>query len=202
MPFGLAFGALTSQANLTLWQATAFSVLVFSGSAQFAAVDVLRQGGTVVAAVIAGLMLNLRSLSFGIALAPSLRGPIWKRALQSHLIIDESAAVALSLSDHIARVRAVVFTGSVMFTAWNIATIAGRAIAGANGDLVSSFGLDATVPAAFLALLWPRLADYRQRRVAIVSMLIAVLGVPLLPRGLPIVISSAAAVAGLGSTRT
>ena len=50
------------------------SALLFAGSAQFAATAVLGAGGGVVAAIAAGILLNLRYVPMGIALAPSLRG--------------------------------------------------------------------------------------------------------------------------------
>ena len=47
-------------------------------------------------------------------------------------------------------------------------------------------GNDAAGPAAFLALLWPRLHHRDQRAVAIVGAAIAVALVPLAPPGVPI----------------
>ena len=93
VPFGLAFGVAADEAGLSTFEAAGFSVLVFTGSAQFAAVTVLGDNGTVVAAVLAGLLLNLRSLAFGMAMAPALRGSLWWRALVAQLMIDEAAAV-------------------------------------------------------------------------------------------------------------
>ena len=40
-PFGIVFGAAASTAGLTLLEAIGFSVFVFGGSSQFAAVEVL-----------------------------------------------------------------------------------------------------------------------------------------------------------------
>ena len=50
------------------------SALLFAGSAQFAATAVLAAGGGAAAAIAAGILLNLRYVPMGIALAPSLRG--------------------------------------------------------------------------------------------------------------------------------
>jgi predicted branched-subunit amino acid permease len=93
-PFGVVFGVACADAGLSWLDAAGFSTLTFAGSAQFAAVDVLGDGGTAAAAIGAGLLLNLRSLAFGVVLAPVLDGPWWKRAAMSQLVIDESTAVA------------------------------------------------------------------------------------------------------------
>ena len=91
-PFGAAFGALCTEAGLGTWEALGFSSFVFGGSSQFAAVTVLAEGGTIIAAVVAGLLLNLRSLGFGVVMAPSLQGSLLWRALTSQLMIDEATA--------------------------------------------------------------------------------------------------------------
>ncbi|MBX6768646.1 MAG: branched-chain amino acid ABC transporter permease, partial [Actinomadura rubrobrunea] len=60
------------------------------------------------------------------------------------------------------------------------------------------FGLDAVGPAAFLALLWPRLtAGGAERRVAAGAAVIAVAATPLLPAGVPIMLAAAAALPAL-----
>ena len=79
IPFGVAFGIASADAGLTAWQASAFSLLVFAGSAQFAAVEVIGDGGSALATITAGLVLNLRSLALGVAMTPALTGPWWKR---------------------------------------------------------------------------------------------------------------------------
>ncbi len=47
-PFGVVFGAAAATAGLSLLQAMGFSALVFGGSSQFAAVEILGDGGSVV----------------------------------------------------------------------------------------------------------------------------------------------------------
>lgn len=47
-------------------------------------------------------------------------------------------------------------------------------------------GIDATIPAAFLALLWPRLLDSTQRAVALLGAITALLLSPIVPPGVPL----------------
>jgi predicted branched-subunit amino acid permease len=61
-----------------------------------------------------------------------------------------------------------------------------------------TFGLDAAVPAAFLALLWPRLDDAINRAVAVGGAALATALVPFLPPGMPVLAAAPIAlVAGL-----
>lgn len=192
VPFGLAFGVLCSQAGLAWWEAVGFSAIVFTGSAQFAAVGVLGDGGTVSAAVGAGVLLNLRSLAFGLAMAPSLRGSLGFRLVASQLMIDEAMAVG-SVATTPARRRYGYFAGGLaVFALWNLSTLLGAVLAAGAGDLVTTFGIDATIPASFLALVWPRLRERRQLRTALAGAIIALAVAPVAPPGIPIL------VAGLG----
>ena len=188
-PFGVVFGVACADAGLSWLDAAGFSTLTFAGSAQFAAVDVLGDGGTAAAAVGAGLLLNLRSLAFGIVLAPSLDGPWWKRAAMSQLVIDESTAVATAQTDPRWRRFGFLAGGISVFVLWNLCTLLGFALASSGDDFVTDWGLDAAAPAAFLALLWPRLvgpAGSTGRRIAGVGALIAAITTPFAPPGVPI----------------
>ncbi|MCP4227795.1 MAG: AzlC family ABC transporter permease [Actinomycetia bacterium] len=192
VPFGVAFGVAADQAGLRVIEAVGFSALVFTGSAQFAAVSVLADGGTVAAAIISGLLLNLRSLAFGIVMAPALRGPIWWRALASQLMIDESMAVASAQQERRWQRYGFLAGGLGVFVFWNTSTLLGASVLSSSDDLIERAGIDATIPAAFLALLWPRLVDRTQRLVALLGAGIALLTAPLLPPGLPIIAAAAA----------
>ncbi len=76
---------------------------------------------------------------------------------------------------------------------WNVGTLIGALGAGAIGD-PRLFGLDAAAAAAFLALLWPRLALREARVVAIVAALVTVMLIPLVSPGLPVLASALVAV--------
>jgi len=58
--FGASFGVLAVAAHLPAWSVVLMSALVFAGSAQFAALGVIAAGGSVLAAIFAGALLNLR----------------------------------------------------------------------------------------------------------------------------------------------
>lgn len=194
-PFGVVFGAAAATAGLGLIEAIGFSVLVFAGSAQFAAVEILGDGGSVAAAVIAGLLLNVRSLAFGVIMAPALTGALWKRALMSQLMIDEATAVGVAATEPRDRRYGYLAGGLGVFVVWNLTTVLGFVVFSNAGDLISDLGLDVAGPAAFLALLWPRLADRRQLATAIAGAGLAIALIPLAPPGVPILVSMSGVVA-------
>jgi predicted branched-subunit amino acid permease len=187
---GVSFGAIAVAAGLPGWVVAASSVLVFAGGAQFLAVGLIAAGNPL-AAVFAGLLLNARHLPFGMAIADSIGGGWGTRLLGSHLMVDESVAFALAQPDPGARRRAYWLTGAALFVAWNIGTLAGIALGERAGD-PAALGLDAAFPAGLIALLLPSLRDRDTRLVATLGATIAVLGTPLLPAGLPVLLSLAA----------
>jgi predicted branched-subunit amino acid permease len=187
---GVSFGAIAVAAGLPGWVVAASSVLVFAGGAQFLAVGLIAAGNPL-AAVFAGLLLNARHLPFGMAIADSIGGGWGTRLLGSHLMVDESVAFALAQPDPGARRRAYWLTGAALFVAWNTGTLAGIALGERAGD-PAALGLDAAFPAGLIALLLPSLRDRDTRLVATLGATIAVLGTPLLPAGLPVLLSLAA----------
>ncbi|NTX12160.1 AzlC family ABC transporter permease [Myxococcus sp. CA056] len=199
---GVSFGALAVAAGLSVWMALFMSVVVFAGGAQFVAVGMVAAGATPVAAVFAGLLLNARHLPFGMAVADVL-GKRWPmRLLGAHLMVDESVAFALAQREPARKRAAYWLCGGMLFVAWNLGVVvggwAGRAVG--NPELL---GLDAAFPASMLALLLPSLLPPKEadapdaaksratkaRRVALVGALIALVATPLLPAGVPVLLS-------------
>ena len=79
---GVAFGLL-ARPVLGAIPAIVMSIVVFAGSAQLTAVSVLGAGGSGGAAVLAGLLLNVRFLPMGVAAASVFRGGPLRRALEA-----------------------------------------------------------------------------------------------------------------------
>ncbi len=194
---GLSFGAIAVASGLPGWAVIAMSTIVFAGGSQFMAVSMLVAGNPV-AAVLGGLLLNARHFPFGMAVADVL-GARWRtRLVGSHVLIDESVAFALAQPDARLRRQAYWMTGLTLFVCWNAGTIAGLLLGNAVGD-PAAIGLDAAFPAGLLALILPSLRDPAARRVAIAGAVVAVAATPLLPAGLPVLLSLVGLVAaGVG----
>lgn len=201
--YGLSFGALATASGLDVDQACALSVLTFSGGSQFALIGVLGAGGSVASGSTSALLLGARNMLYGVRLAPLLRLRGLSRAAGAQLVIDESTAVALGHEDRGERAGRLGFwaTGLAVFVLWNLTTLVGALAGTAIGD-PRDLGLDAAVPAAFVALLWPRLRGRTPRVLAAVAAVSALLVVPVVPAGVPVLVAAAVAVAvGVAGTR-
>jgi 4-azaleucine resistance transporter AzlC len=199
---GASFGAISVSGGLASWVPVAMSLLVFAGGAQFAAVGVVLAGGSPVAAVVAGLVLNARHLPFGFAVADVLDGRWWTRVLGAHVMIDESVAFALGQRDRQRRRAAFWICGLLLFASWNVAVLLGTLAGHAIGD-TDAFGLDAAFPTVLLALVLPTLREDRGAlRAALAGGVVAVALTPVLPAGLPVLFALAGLVLAGRSTRT
>ena len=172
------------------------SAVLFAGSAHCAATAVLAAGGGALAAIAAGVLLNLRYWPMGIALAPSLRGGAWRRALTGQAMIDFSWAAA---SRGGGRFDPAFMVGATLpsYPCW----VGGTAIGVFAGDLIgdpANLGLDALFPAFFLCLLVE--GELRPGPPAVAAglgSLIALALIPFTPAGVPVIAASAAALLGL-----
>lgn len=188
--YGISFGALAIAAGFTVWQAVALSALMFTGGSQFAYIGVIDAGGSALAAAAAALLLGARNSVYAMALAPVLQLRGFRKVIGAQVTIDESFAMATGVqSEAEPRAARTAFwtTGIAVFIGWNVFTLAGAAGAASLGD-PAKWGLDAMVPAAFLALLWPRLQNRRAVAIALVAAGIAVILMPVTPAGVPIIL--------------
>ena len=182
--FGLSYGAIAVASGFTVLQTCALSALMFTGASQFALVGVIGGGGSLVAGALTALLLGGRNALYGLRLSSLLRVRGARRAVAAQFVIDESAAMG------IARGRAGFWaTGLAVFACWNAGTAAG-ALGGEALSDPSAFGLDAAAPAAFLALLAPRLTGRSAQTTALAAAAAALIAAPLTPAGVPVLVAA------------
>lgn len=191
--YGVSFGALAIAAGLDLWQTMALSLLMFTGGSQFAFIGVVGAGGAGGAAVATAGLLGARNALYGAALAPLVAGGGPRRWAAAQLTIDESMAVATAQPDTRSASTGFWWTGLGVYVLWNAFTVVGAAVGDALGD-PARWGLDAAAAAAFLGLLWPRLARREARLVAACAVVLSLLLTPAVPPGLPVLAAAAVAV--------
>ena len=182
---GVSFGAIAVAGGLAWWVPVLMSLVVFAGGSQFAATSVVLAGGSPVAAVAAGALLNTRLVPYGFAVA-GITGRNWRTRLTgAQLTTDESVAFALRETGEGQARRAFWACGATLYVAWNAAVVLG-VLAGTAIRNTAAAGLDAMFPAVLLALALPALADNRTRAAAAAGAAVAVALTPVLPAGMPV----------------
>jgi 4-azaleucine resistance transporter AzlC len=194
--FGASFGVLAVSAGASVAQATAMSLLIFTGASQMSAVSVIAAGGSTASAFGGALLLAGRNAVYGLAMAPVLRGH--HRAAQwlgAQWVIDETTAMVTAERDPHMRRIAFWISGSILYTSWCLGTFLG-ALVGANID-PNAFGLDAAFPVLFVAMIAGHLRTREGRRAAAFGGVVTVALAPVLPVGLPILVAALGMLFGL-----
>jgi predicted branched-subunit amino acid permease len=220
----VSFGATSVGGGLPWWVPVALSVLVFAGGAQIAAVGVVLAGGSPVAAVLAGAVLNTRLFPYGFAVADVVRSPDnggvagadadggagslgarggrqwgvlaagWLRRLAGTHLITDESVAFALRQSDPARRRSAFWACGVGLFVFWNLSVLLGVALGSAVRNTNAFGLDATFPAVMLALAVPTLTSRPTRLAAGAGAVIAVALTPVLPAGLPLL----AALGGLG----
>ncbi|MEW9123436.1 MAG: AzlC family ABC transporter permease [Thermotaleaceae bacterium] len=154
--YGISYGVLATQANLGMAITVLMSLLVFSGSVQMVVVAMLTVGASLASILFTIVLLNLRNLLYGAALAEGILPAKKWRWLLAYGVSDEPFVLGS------ARFKKYgpdplyfgVITGT-FYVAWVFSTLMGTLI----GNQVDpqKWGLDLAFPITFVALLIPSL---------------------------------------------
>ena len=181
IPFGLVFGIAAGDAGLDVVTTEAFSIMIFAGAAQLAAVDLLARDAAVWVAATTALVINLRMLMYGASLAPYIRGtPGWARATSAYLLTDQTYAVTVVAADDLddPHRRLAYFTGAgvTLWVTWQTCSVVGLLVGAAIPDTLP---LPLVIPLVFLALLPPAVRDRPGVVAAVVGGAVATLALDL-----------------------
>ncbi len=190
----ISFGISARAAGVPGLAAIAMSALLYAGSAQFAAVAILAQGGSVVAAVVAAALMNARYVAMGIAIGPSLKGGRMRRALEGQAVVDASWALANRGEGRFDR-HTLFGSSAPQYLTWVGGTVVG-VLAGGVLPPAEDLGIDAIFPAFFLALLMSEVKTREAGAVAVGGAAVAIALGLLAPAGVGILAASLVAFAG------
>jgi 4-azaleucine resistance transporter AzlC len=200
VPIGLAYGVLGRAAGVPVWAIVLMSLVVYAGSAQFLAVSLLGQGVAAAAIVTTTLLVNLRHVLYGSALAPRLEGMNRRRlAWVAAELTDESFVVATgSARAKGTRLTFPFMTGlqGVAQISWVTGSVLGALAASFITD-PARYGLDFALVAMFLGLLALQMRERRDVAVACVAGVVS-LGLTLLGVGTTGVILATLIASGVG----
>jgi len=185
--YALSFGAISVTSGLSILQTCALSLLMFTGASQFAFVGVIGAGGSPWAGAATAALLGSRNALYGVRLSSLLEVVGVRRFVAAQFVIDESTAMAIARETRPEARLGFWSTGIAIFILWNLGTLIGALATHALPD-PRVLGFDAAPPAAFLALLAPRLRSREPLAIALAAALIAVVCLPFVPAGVPLLI--------------
>lgn len=192
----VTFGATARELGWGTLAPVVASVVVFSGSAQFALLTALGGGGGLPTAVASAALINARFAPMGVAVAPSLKGNRLRRAAEGQAVVDGSF-VAAHLGGGVFDRERMIGATAVQFVAWVAGTVVGVLLAPPE-ELTRALGLDVVFPGFFFLLLLDEIRHSR-RATAAAGLGAAIAGglAFVAPAGLALLGSSVAALIGL-----
>lgn len=181
IPFGLLAGIAALEADLPAWMASVFSVGVFAGASQLAALELLADDASAVVVIGTILVINARMLMYSASLAPAMADePRGRRAVMAYFMTDQTYALTISKLDrepaHPHRFAYYLSGGLLLWVSWQVFTIVG-ALAGR--VIPPDIPIEFAVPMVFAALLVPAVKDRPTLAAALTSAVVATLGRPL-----------------------
>ncbi|MGC7871179.1 AzlC family ABC transporter permease [Desulfosporosinus sp. SYSU MS00001] len=161
VPFGITCGIMGLTTKMSGVETISMSVFVFAGASQFIGITMLGAGITGSGMIIlTTLLVNMRHLIMGSSLSPyMIELPFPLQAILSFFLTDEAYALTISRI-HKAKYSAhyQLTVSTMLYLVWILATAAGVVLGSYISDPLT-WGLDFAMPATFLVLLIPLLAN-------------------------------------------
>lgn len=205
VPFALLFGVVATEAGLNLLEVMLFSISVFAGASQFAAVQLMQEQAPVLIVLATSLAVNLRMVMYSVAMAPHLgAAPLGVRAVMAYFLVDQSFAASQiefeRRPDQPIGDKVAFFFGTITPIAplWFVSTFVGAVVGEA---IPPEYALDFAVPITFLAICAPMLRSVPHVVAAAVSILAALI-LSGLPYGTGLLMAAALAMAAGALTET
>lgn len=175
-PFGMIFGAV-AVAVLPPALAQAMSSIIFAGSAQFIAAELISVGTPAFVLLTTTFIVNLRHLLYSASLAPYVRSlPLrWRLAL-AYLLTDEAYAVTIvhytdGHSPPATRHWFFLGAGLALWTVWQLSTVLGILL---GARIPPEWSLDFALPLTFIGIVVPTLRDRPHLGAALSAGVVAV----------------------------
>lgn len=176
--YGLVYGMTARQAGIPLWVTLGMSLIVFAGSSQMVAVDMISSGAGPLSTMLTILVVNLRHVVMGTDIARYLPEAGKKeRALTAFFLTDESYAVSYAhfQRDSSGGARYVLGCGLNIYLFWGASGVLGYL----GGNLLPpalepAFGF--AMAAAFLSMLVPIVRDRPTLAAVLTAAAVAVVG--------------------------
>ena len=179
VPFGIIFGAIAYDLQISMLATVAMSAIVFAGSAQFVALGMLAVGSGPLIVIVTSVIINLRHLIYSAWLAPHLSSlPSHWRVLLSFGLTDEVFAI---MSRHYNQDQTdnshwfFLGAASVFWFSWSFSSLVGH-LMGSGFPALNEFGLEIAMPLTFGCMLVLMIKDRATLLATLIACISAYLG--------------------------
>jgi 4-azaleucine resistance transporter AzlC len=176
LPWGILCGSLAIQRDFTVLEALLMPLVVFAGSAQLVAIELMANNASLATILFTTLVISSRHFLYGLALRDKLKvlPAKWRFSL-GFLLTDELFALSGNNKAFVGKLRliyALVAGGSfyLFWLLWNITGI----VAGSYLPDLTQLGLDFAIAVTFIALVVPTIINLSMFVTVVVAALLSV----------------------------
>jgi 4-azaleucine resistance transporter AzlC len=176
-PFGMIYGALALNAELSKAASQMMSSMVFAGSAQFITAKLVADAAPALVIILTIAVVNLRHMLYSASLAPYLKNLSLKwKVLLSYLLTDEAYAPSILKYEETGITPFshwfLLGAGFSLWSTWQISTALGIFLGAA---IPENWPLDFALPLTFIAMVVPALKNRPMIAAAVSAGLVALL---------------------------
>lgn len=180
--YGLVYGILGRQGNLPFWFVAGMSLLVFAGSSQIMALQMLISGAGAPSTIFTVLIVNLRHVIMAADLSVYLQEASAAQKMRNAFFLTDESYTAAYIRFRTSGSSADYMFGCGMdiYCFWCLSSVAGYLF----GNLVPSIlepALSFAMAAAFLSMLLPVIEDFPTLAAVLTAAVTAVAGAIYLP---------------------
>lgn len=167
---GMGFGIIMQSNGYGVWWTLAMSALIYAGSMQYLAVNLLTGGASLISAAIATLMVNARHIFYGISMVDRYKGTGTLKPYLIFSLTDETYSLVCNGE----KSRSYYFLVSVFN---HIYWICGSVIGALLGEIIpfSTEGIDFALTALFATVFVEQWKSTRDHAPAIIGVLSSVI---------------------------
>jgi len=162
VPWGILCGSLAVQNGFSPWEAQLMSLLVFAGSAQLVAIELIAKNTPLMTLLITVFIISARHFLYGLSVRHKvIAQPLKVRLPVSFVLTDELFAFSHHPRAYQTKARLVyaLSAGFSFYVFWNIWTFIG-VVAGSLLPDLTHLGLDFAIAATFIALVIPSIKNW------------------------------------------
>ena len=175
---GLAYGILMQSAGFPFWYPALISLVVYAGSMQYVAIDLLAGGASLISAALMTLMVNARHLFYGISMLERYKDTGAAKPYLVFALTDETYSVVCSgdVPDGVDRKKYYFWVSLLDQFYWVVGCVAGALL----GSVLpfDTTGIDFSMTALFLVVMveqWRSTCDHTPALVGLGVSLVCLL---------------------------
>ena len=171
VPWGILCGSLAIQNGFSALETQAMSLLVFAGSAQLVAIELMAGNTPLLTILFTTFIISSRHFLYGLAVRHKvISQPLRWRLPISFVLTDELFAFSHHRKAYKTKARLIyaLSAGFSFYIAWNLWTLIGIVAGSVLPDL-TNLGLDFAIAATFIALVVPGIKNLASLVTVIVA---------------------------------